>query len=147
MKLKRIIAMFIDWNLSGIPALIYSLFFLSLVNHFPQAVGFAVIPFPFFVISLPLIFVYRDVIFRGQSIGKRILKLKIVDLETRDLPLQSKLIRRNVFFFILPVEIILIIIKNQTIGDMITNAPILKKDKKSVKISLDLFIFAPIVFV
>ena len=127
MKLKRIIAMFIDWNLSGIPALIYSLFFLSLVNHFPQAVGFAVIPFPFFVISLPLIFVYRDVIFRGQSIGKRILKLKIVDLETRDLPLQSKLIRRNVFFFILLVEIILIIIKNQTIGDMITNTTIIKQ--------------------
>ena len=127
MKLKRIIAMFIDWNLSGIPALIYSLFFLSLVNLFPQAVGFAVIPFPFFVISLPLIFVYRDVIFRGQSIGKRILKLKIVDLETRDLPLQSKLIRRNVFFFILPVEIILIIIKNQTIGDMITNTTIIKQ--------------------
>lgn len=127
MKLKRIIAMFIDWNLSGIPTLIYSLFFLSLVNHFPQAVGFAVIPFPFFVISLPLIFVYRDVIFRGQSIGKRILKLKIVDLETRDLPLQSKLIRRNVFFFILPVEIILIIIKNHTIGDMITNTTIIKQ--------------------
>ena len=127
MKLKRIIAMFIDWNLSGIPGLIYSLFFLSLVNHFPQAVGFAVIPFPFFVMSLPLIFVYRDVIFRGQSIGKRILKLKIVDLETMGLPLQSKLIRRNVFFFILPVEIILIIIKNQTIGDMITNTTIIKQ--------------------
>ena len=127
MKLKRIIAMFIDWNLSGIPALIYSLLFLSLVNHFPQAVGFAVIPFPFFVISLPLIFVYRDVIFKGQSIGKRIFKLKIVDLETKNLPLKSKLIRRNVFFFILPIEIILIIIKNQTIGDMVTNTTIIKQ--------------------
>lgn len=124
MKLKRIIAMFIDWNLSAIPALLYSLFLLSMAKYFPQIFMFGAILFPFFVISLPLIFVYRDVIFKGQSIGKRIFKLKIVDLETNSIPLKSKLIRRNVFFFVLPVEIILIIIKNQTIGDTITKTTI-----------------------
>lgn len=133
MKLKRILAIFIDWNLSGIPALLYSLIVLLLVEYFPQASVFIMLFAPVFVFSFPLIFVYRDVIFKGRSLAKRLFKLEIVDLETNNLPSKSSLVSRNLFFFILPVEIILIIIKNRTLGDMITNT-IITKHQSSEKI-------------
>ena len=124
MKLKRILAWIIDWNISGIPALLYALIFIKVVEiQGINAIG--VLLFVFFVLSFPAIFVFRDVIFKGQSIAKRIFKLRVIDIETNDLPSNQKLIIRNLFFFIYPVEFIMLLASNKSLGDMATNTTII----------------------
>ncbi len=124
MKLKRILAWIIDWNISGIPALLYALIFRKVVEiQGINAIGLLL--FVFFVLSFPAIFVFRDVIFKGQSIAKRIFKLRVIDIETNDLPSNQKLIIRNLFFFIYPVEFIMLLASNKSLGDMATNTTII----------------------
>ena len=124
MKLKRILAWIIDWNISGIPAILYALIFRKIAEaQSINAIG--ALLFVFFVLSFPAIFVFRDVIFKGQSIAKRIFKLRVIDIETNDLPSNQKLIIRNLFFFIYPVEFIMLLASNKSLGDMATNTTII----------------------
>ena len=128
LKLKRIVAFIIDWVLSGIPAIIYARIFweisktegLNVVN---------VILFLLFFLSYPTIFVLRDVIFKGRSVAKRILGLRVIDTQTNALPSKSKLIVRNLFFFIYPIEAILLLANNHTLGDTVTGTTVITKQK------------------
>ena len=123
MKLKRILAWIIDWNISGIPALLYAFIFIKVVEtQGVNAIG--ALLFVFFVLSFPAIFVFRDIIFKGQSIAKRIFKLHVIDIETNELPSNQKLIVRNLFFLIYPVECIMLLASNKSLGDMATNTTI-----------------------
>lgn len=117
LKFKRIIAWIIDWILSGIPGATYAwLFWEYSQTHGLHAVG--VILFLLFLLSYPTIFVLRDVIFKGRSIAKRMLGLRIVDVQTNASPSVSRLILRNLFFVLYPIEAILLLVTDQTLGDM-----------------------------
>ncbi|MBE6675429.1 MAG: RDD family protein [Ruminococcaceae bacterium] len=117
LKFKRIIAWIMDWILSGIPAVVYAwLFWGYTQTHGLHAVG--VILFLLFFLSYPTIFVLRDVIFKGRSIAKRILGLYVTDVQTNASPSKSKLILRNLFFVLYPIEAILLLAIDQTLGDM-----------------------------
>ena len=123
MKLKRILVWIIDWNISGLPALLYAFIFRKVVEtQGINAIG--ALLFVFFVLSFPAIFVFRDVIFKGQSIAKRIFKLRVIDNETNELPSNRKLIIRNLFFFLYPVEFIMLLASDKSLGDMVTNTTI-----------------------
>ena len=123
MKLKRILAWIIDWNISGIPALLYALIFRKIAEA-QGITAIGVLLFVFFALSFPAIFVFRDVIFKGQSIAKRIFKLRVIDIETNELPSNRKLIIRNLFFFLYPVEFIMLLASDKSLGDMVTNTTI-----------------------
>ena len=123
MKLKRILAWIIDWNISGIPALLYALIFRKIAET-QSITAIGALLFVFFVLSFPAIFVFRDVIFKGQSIAKRIFKLRVIDIETNELPSNRKLIIRNLFFFLYPIEFIMLLASNKSLGDMVTNTTI-----------------------
>ena len=124
MKLRRILAWIIDWNLCGIPALIYTYIFKTITEAQGLRVVYALV-FVLFVLSYPVLFVVRDVLFKGRSIAKRIFKLRVIDNETNELPEKKKLVIRNLFFFIYPVEAILLIATDKSIGDMTTNTTVI----------------------
>lgn len=127
MKLKRILSWIIDWNISGVPAFLYALIFGEMAKE--QGVNpVAMLLFALFVLSFPVLFVFRDVIFKGRSIAKRIFKLKIVDTRTNEPPSRQNLIVRNLFFFIYPIEGIMLIATNKTLGDMATYTTVTKID-------------------
>ena len=123
MKLRRILAWIIDWNLCGIPALIYAFIFKTITETQGVKAVYALI-FVLFVLSFPTLFVVRDVLLKGRSIAKRIFKLRVIDNETNELPEKKKLVIRNLFFFIYPVEAILLIATDKSIGDMTTNTTV-----------------------
>ena len=123
MKLKRILAWIIDWNISGIPAILYALIFRKIAEA-QSITAIGALLFVFFVLSFPAIFVFRDVIFKGQSIAKRIFKLRVIDIETNELPSNRELIIRNLFFLIYPVEFIMLLASGKSLGDMVTNTTI-----------------------
>ena len=123
MKLRRILAWIIDWNLCGVPAFLYALIFGAITEAQGLKAVYALI-FVLFILSFPVLFVVRDALFNGRSIAKRIFKLRVVDNETNELPAKPKLIIRNLFFFIYPVEAILLIATNKSLGDMTTNTTV-----------------------
>lgn len=123
MKLKRILAWIIDWNISGIPAILYTFIFREIAKgQGVSAIG--VLLFVFFLLSFPAIFVFRDIIFKGRSIAKRIFNLHVIDKQTNEPPSKQKLMLRNVFFFIYPVDAIMLLVTNQSLGDMVTNTTV-----------------------
>ena len=124
MKSRRILAWVIDWNLCGIPALIYAFIFKTITEAQGVKAVYALI-FVLFVLSFPTLFVVRDVLLKGRSIAKRIFKLRVIDNETNELPEKKKLVIRNLFFFIYPVEAILLIATDKSIGDMTTNTTVI----------------------
>ena len=127
-ELKRIVAFIIDWILSGIPAIIYACIFgeISKTDGL-NAVNAAL--FILFFLSYPALFVLRDVIFKGRSIAKRILGLRVIDAQTNASPSKSKLIIRNLFFFIYPIEAILLLANNRMLGDTATGTTVITKQK------------------
>ena len=126
MKLKRILAWVIDWNLCGIPAIICAYYFDAAIIDQGLTAKYALI-FVLGVISLPLLFVFRDVLCNGRSVAKRIFKLCVIDNATNAKPTRRKLIIRNLFFFIYPAEAIMLLAINKTLGDMVTNTTVVKK--------------------
>ena len=95
--------------------------------------AFTVVPSIIFHISIPiysalylLLFIFKDFFF--TSVGKRILKLKVVDISGAEIKRNAKLILRNITFFIVPVEIIFLIVKkNVRIGDIISDTKVVEK--------------------
>ena len=123
LKLKRILAWIIDWILSGIPGVTYAwLFWEYTQTHGLRAVGVGL--FVLFFLSYPTIFVLRDVMLKGRSVAKRILGLQVIDVQTNALPSVSKLILRNLFFFLYPIEAFMLIATNQPLGDMATKTTV-----------------------
>ena len=128
LKFKRIIAWIMDWILSGIPAVVYAWSFWEYTQtHGLRAVGVGL--FVLFFLSYPTIFVLRDVMLKGRSVAKRILGLHVIDVQTNALPSVSKLILRNLFFFLYPIEALMLLGTNQTLGDMATKTTVVTSRK------------------
>lgn len=69
-----------------------------------------------FVLTYVLI-LFRDNFFGNASIGKKLLKIKVVKVNGEKINLITSL-KRNILFFLWPVEILLIITDNKRLGDM-----------------------------
>lgn len=93
-------------------------------------------------------------IFGSQSIGKRIFKLKVINTKidknddmVNTLELSSiRLILRNLFIYIWPIEIILIISKTKRLGDLIVKTKVVPFNKQvdrvdKINILKNIFIF------
>jgi uncharacterized RDD family membrane protein YckC len=119
---KRILAFLIDWNLSAIPTLLFTVYLKT-----TEPTGIMIFLAFLFILLYPVIFVLRDVLCGGRSVAKRIFKLHVIDLHTNTLPSKKKLMIRNLFFFVYPVEAILLIINKQTLGDMVTETTVICK--------------------
>ena len=126
MKLRRILAWIIDWNLCWIPTLVYGFILKTITEAQGLRVVYALV-FVLFVLSYPLLFVVRDALFKGRSVAKRIFKLRVIDNETNELPKKQKLIIRNLFVFVYPIEAIFLIATNKSIGDVATNTTVVNR--------------------
>lgn len=126
-RVRRIIAWIIDWNLSGLPCLLYTTIFMEVFKRPSiQSIGYILI-FMLLVLLYPITFVFRDVIFKGRSIGKRIFGLYVLDKNTKESASIKQRIIRNLFFFIYPVDGIILIVTKESIGDKVINTIVVKK--------------------
>lgn len=82
----------------------------------------------FFVIYY-ILMVCKDLVFRNASIGKKILKLKIVN-ESNCMPNIAIVVLRNIFFLIWPIEVIVLLVKGKKIEDIIFKTKVIKVEKK-----------------
>ena len=126
-RFRRIIAWIIDWNLSGLPCLLYTTIFMNVFKRPSiQSVGYILI-FVLLAFLYPVTFVFRDVIFKGRSIGKRIFRLHVLDKNTNETASTKQRIIRNLFFFICPVDGIILLVTKESIGDKAVNTIVVKK--------------------
>ena len=129
MKIKRILAWIIDWNLCGLPALIYAMIFERLARTQGTNIG-GLLLFVLLVLLFPTLFVFRDVLLNGRSIAKRIFRLRVIDNVTGEKPSNKKLVLRNLFFVAYPVELVLLIVTGRSLGDMVTKTSVVKYSKQ-----------------
>ena len=130
MKIKRIIAWLIDWNLCGLPALIYAMIFERLARTQGTNIG-GLLLFALLVLLFPTLFVFRDVLLNGRSIAKRMFRLRVIDNVTAQKPSNKKLVLRNLFFVAYPVELVLLIAKGRSLGDIVTKTSVVRQLKQS----------------
>ncbi len=129
-KMRRLLAWIIDWNIAGFPIFIIMTIFLSVFQskafESPHPAAFVML----FVMALfPVIFILRDFIMRGRSVGKRITGLIILDNSTGEPIKSSKLIIRNLFLIIMQIDVIVLLVSGQSVGDRVAHtAVVLKKD-------------------
>lgn len=110
MKYKRLMAAFIDNIICSIPFVVitFCIIFLKLDNQFLSNW----LP----LIAYYIIFLSKDLVYKNASIGKKILNIRIVNNDGKE-PLKKQLIFRNIFIFLWPIEVILIMINNKKIED------------------------------
>lgn len=131
-RMLRVGAFVIDWNIMGLPTIIWSLtaFILYPVQGVSPSesdiyklfVGLIVFLFAWLVC-----FVLRDFIFKGRSPGKRIFGLIIVDRKSGGSPTKKQLILRNIFFFLQSMDGIIMLLRGVSIGDSVAQTLVLSK--------------------
>ena len=127
-KLKRLLAWVLDWNITGFASMILT----TLVSAIFGVVGDMESPL-FFILTLlsillyPVCFVLRDLIWGGRSLGKRITGLVVLDKNTAAKPKKWQLIVRNIFLFILHVDSIVMLVRGQSLGDSAAHTVVVAK--------------------
>lgn len=118
---KRILAFLIDHII-----ICFSFVLLGMVEMFVQT-DFELFWKIYYIILLAFMFIYffKDVI-SGQSIGKRILKIKVVDLDGNT-PKLFNLIIRNITILIWPIEAILVLLDKPRLGDILAKTKVVER--------------------
>lgn len=115
-KIRRLIAIYIDYNITFYICYFFGKIISLLIseNLFLEII-FSIISF---IIWFNL-FLRKDTLFGYESIGKKLMRLKIYDLSNNELVKNKKrLIDRNFYsFWSLPIYAFMILINNQSVGD------------------------------
>lgn len=125
MDSKKIVAFFIDYI---VVALIMVIFFFFLVM-FPLISGNKMNTFQ--ILSKTLISTYISILYlvlsdlpKNGSLGKKIMKLKIIDVNTKAEATIKQRFVRNIFWLLAPIEIIFYLFQKKRIGDIVAKTEI-----------------------
>ncbi len=129
-RIKRIIAFIIDWNITLLPAIVLFELFMGIGIENKNLLPLRMIVCYIAVFGGFTLFVLRDYIFKGQSLGKKIFGLIVLDKDSFSVPKKRQLILKNIFLFIYPVEGILLLATGETLGNKITNTDVVYKKQK-----------------
>lgn len=115
---KRILAFLIDYFLFMISIIVVSVFTLY-DDYIMTEAKFSPFYYRCYIVVLFIVmvlFFFKDVM-GGQSIGKRIMKIKVVCKETGDAPNNFRCIARNITIYIWPIEALLVLLEKEKLGD------------------------------
>ena len=99
-RIKRMVAFVIDWNITLLPAIVLFELFLGIGTENKTLLPLFTLLCFVIVFGGFALFVARDHIFKGESLGKKIFKLTVLDKNTLSTPTKKQLILKNVFLFI-----------------------------------------------
>ena len=83
--------------------------------------------------------------FNGQSFGKRICNLKVVDYKRENIAI-VKLIARNLFVFLAPIEFILLLYYDKRIGDNVIRSQVILVKKSDRITIMNILVFILTIF-
>ena len=126
-RLKRMIAFILDWNITLFPFVLVFILLTTFLQS-QSSINPAIVFLAFLIIILAfLAFILRDVIFKGRSLGKRIFGLYIYDKYSLQPTTVKQRFLRNIFFFIYPVDGIVLLASGESMGDRVANTVVLSK--------------------
>lgn len=126
-RIKRMLAFLIDWNVLYLPVVLLMFVLTTIPTLTTQPmIGFWVLIMLAMLFGTMALIAARDIIFGGRSLGKRIFKLYVVDKKTLDPISAARRFVRNIFFFLINwLEIILLLVTGETLGDRVAAACVL----------------------
>ena len=125
--IKRMVAFVLDWNICLLPFMTVIFLLVPLAQQGTLMTLIYICLFFMLMLSALAVFVLRDVIFKGQSIGKRIFKLHVLDNNTMQEASTGKKIVKNLFFFIYVIDGIVLLASGRTIGNYVTDTVVLSE--------------------
>ena len=131
MESKRIGAFFIDFVIVGFIQFNLMMVFLiiPLMNNVENDINFNIIGRQLAVTYCSMFFMVIKDIVGKKSIGKRILKLKIIDKNTGNEVNIAKRLVRNLTWLLGPIDIIVYLITKERFGDKIVNTQVVESIK------------------
>lgn len=123
-RMRRFLAYLIDFMLfylSGILSMV--------ILQFSFLENIAILMVLTIIIASLVIFILRDYLFRGRSIGKRIFKLRVVDVDTRAEPTAKQLIVKNLFLFMNLIDGLFLIFSGRSLGERATRTIVLHEQQ------------------
>ena len=124
-KIKRIVAFLLDWNILGFSVMLPLSFIMISINKGNTTIG--ALLFLGMILLYPVCVALRDVIFGGRSLGKRIMGLVVVDKATGEKPNIGKLILRGIFFFLMYIDGIILLVSGKSVGDIVAGTVVIPK--------------------
>ena len=119
-RARRLVAFLIDLMIIYLPCALSTAILEFSVLGSGSILFILIAVFAFFVI-----FTLRDYLFHGHSIGKRILKLKVVDADTLSEPSGKQLIVKSLFFFLCPFDNLFLIVSGRSLGERASSTIVL----------------------
>ena len=126
-RFKRIVAFLIDWNITLLP---FMLVFMLIAGYLQQQTSGNPIIMIFCFLLVPAafaMFVLRDFVFKGRSLGKRLFGLCVYDKTTLLESSPKQRILRNIFFFVYFVDGIILLATGESIGDRAAGTVVLSQ--------------------
>jgi uncharacterized RDD family membrane protein YckC len=114
-KFRRLIAFIIDFNIS----IILPIFIFGYISTFLQSEVLIILVLFSTVIFALGIFIARDVIFKGRSLGKRILGLYVYNKKSLTPASKKQCFLRNIFLCLYLIDGIILLAMGETIGDIV----------------------------
>ncbi len=112
---KRLLALFIDYFIIALAGFI--ILYLSRLS----------MPIYLQAVLRSLVYMFTKDSFTGQSIGRRLLNISIIDKSSSEAISPVKALVRNIFLMIWPIEIIVLFVTGKRIGDIVTNSRIVNR--------------------
>ena len=126
-KIRRLAAWLIDWNLIGFVLLLVISAYMAFFEQ-EGASQAEILILLFLILSYPICFILRDLIFGGRSLGKRMLKLVILSKQTGEAPKKSQLVLRNIFsIVVIEIDALIMLITGLSIGDRLAHTVVVAK--------------------
>ena len=125
-KFRRVGAAIFDWVLSGAVLMLA----MSVIAAFTSSLVIEEVPYVLMIIiilSFPALFILRDVMWRGRSVGKRVFGLTVIDNKSGEIAKTSQRFVRNLFMFILHIDVLVMLITGRSIGDRVANTAVVSK--------------------
>ncbi len=128
--LRRIIAWIIDWNVCLFPPVIACMVLANFLNEESVIYYLIAILCLLLILSAFAMFVLRDVIFKGRSLGKRLFELYVYEKNSLQQATKKQLISRNIFFFLYLVDVFVLIFTGETIGDRVAGTVVVSESMR-----------------
>lgn len=127
-KWRRLLAWVMDWNIIGFTVMLLLYTFSAVMNSISRfGTQGTLLIMMLIVLMYPVGFVFRDFIFAGRSLGKRMLGLMVIDRETGEQAKASKCALRSIFLFILPLDAVIMLVSGMTLGDRAAHTVVVRK--------------------
>jgi uncharacterized RDD family membrane protein YckC len=124
---RRFVSIMIDIPILTLIMIFLSALFTIMINHYGFGERYVIIQ----AVAVMFFVVFLKDCFKGQSFGKRLLKLRVVNTTDEEPASLGRLIFRNLTLIIWPVDVIMLFVNpEQRLGDMIASTKVVSSIAK-----------------